>query len=62
MQTVVGISETSAASLIAEIGTDMTRFASDKHIAGFRWGLSGEQKDAGGNGGVGKTRHQATST
>ena len=35
VQSVVGIAETAAASSIAEIGTDMTRFASDKHIASW---------------------------
>jgi transposase len=35
VQSVVGIKETAAASIIAEIGTDMTRFASDKHIASW---------------------------
>jgi transposase len=45
VQSVVGIAETAAASIIAEIGTDMSRFASDKHIAGFRWNLSGEQAE-----------------
>jgi transposase len=35
VQSVVGIAETAAAGIIAEIGTDMTRFASDKHIASW---------------------------
>jgi len=35
VQSVVEIKETAAASIIAEIGTDMTRFASDKHIASW---------------------------
>ena len=35
LQSVVGIEETAAANIIAEIGTDMTRFASDKHLASW---------------------------
>jgi hypothetical protein len=35
VQSVVGIGETAAASILAEIGTDMTRFASDKHMASW---------------------------
>jgi transposase len=35
IQSIVGIGETAAASIIAEIGTDMSRFASDKHIASW---------------------------
>jgi transposase len=54
VQTVVGISETSAASLIAEIGTDMTRFASDKHIASWA-GVCPGNKQSGGKRLSGKT-------
>src|SRR5258708_32692135 len=47
VQSVVGIKETAAASIIAEIGTDMTRFASDKHLASWA-GLCPGNKQSGG--------------
>jgi len=47
VQSVVGIKETAAASIIAEIGTDMTRFASDKHIASWA-GVCPGNKQSGG--------------
>jgi transposase len=54
VQSVVGIKETAAASIIAEIGTDMTRFASDKHIASWA-GLCPGNKQSGGKRLSGKT-------
>jgi len=51
---VVGIGEMAAGSLIAEIGTDMTRFASDKHLASWA-GLSPGNKQSGGKRLSGKT-------
>jgi transposase len=53
-QSVVGIDETAAASIIAEIGTDMERFASDKHIASWA-GLCPGNKQSGGKRLSGKT-------
>lgn len=47
VQSMVGIKETAAASIIAEIGTDMTRFASDKHIASWA-GVCPGNKQSGG--------------
>jgi Transposase IS116/IS110/IS902 family len=35
VQSMGGIDETAAAGIRAEIGTDMTRFASDKHLASW---------------------------
>jgi transposase len=54
VQSVMGISETSAASIIAEIGTDMTRFASDKHLASWA-GVCPGNKQSGGKRLSGKT-------
>jgi|SRR5579859_4060249 len=56
VESVVGIKETAAASIIAEIGVDMTRFASDKHIASWAGGCPGN-KQSGGKRLSGKTRH-----
>jgi len=47
IQGVTGIGETAAASIIAEIGTDMSRFASDKHIASWA-GVCPGNKQSGG--------------
>lgn len=47
VQSVVGIGQTAAASIIAEIGTGMTRFASHKHIASWA-GLCPGNKPAWG--------------
>src|SRR5256884_3079118 len=47
VQSVVGIAGTAAASIIAEIGVDMTRFASDKHIASWA-GVCPGNKQSGG--------------
>ena len=54
VQSVVGIGELAAASIIAEIGTDMTRFASDKHIASWA-GVCPGNKQSGGKRLSGKT-------
>ena len=54
VQSVVGIKETAAASIIAEIGTDMTRFASDKHLASWA-GVCPGNKQSGGKRLSGKT-------
>jgi transposase len=54
VQSVVGIEEVAAASIIAEIGMDMTRFASDKHIASWA-GLCPGNKQSGGKRLSGKT-------
>jgi transposase len=54
VQSVVGIKETAAASLIAEMGTDMTRFASDKHLASWA-GVCPGNKQSGGKRLSGKT-------
>ena len=54
VQSVVGLKETAAASIIAEIGTDMTRFASDKHLASWA-GVCPGNKQSGGKRLSGKT-------
>jgi transposase len=45
VQSIVGIGEIAAASIIAEIGADMTRFASDKHIARLRRGVPRQEAE-----------------
>ena len=55
VQSVIGISETSAATLVAEIGTDMSRFPSDKHIASWA-GVCPGNKQSGGKRLSGATR------
>jgi len=47
VQSVKGIGETAAASIIAEIGMDMTRFASDKHIASWAGVCPGNKQSEG---------------
>jgi transposase len=47
LQTIPGISGTSAAAIIAEIGVDMTRFPSAKHLASWA-GLCPGNKQSGG--------------
>jgi len=54
VQSLVGINEVAAASIIAEIGTDMTRFASDKHLASWA-GVCPGNKQSGGKRLSGKT-------
>jgi transposase len=54
LQSVVGIGEIAAACIIAEIGTDMSRFASDKHLASWA-GLCPGNKQSGGKRLSGKT-------
>ena len=47
VQTIPGIRATSAAAILAEIGTDMTRFPSAKHLASWA-GLCPGNKQSGG--------------
>jgi transposase len=47
LQTIPGISETTAAIIVAEIGTDMSRFASAKHLASWA-GLCPGNRQSGG--------------
>lgn len=54
LMSIVGIDEIAAASIIAEIGTDMTRFPSDKHLASWA-GLCPGNKQSGGKRLSGKT-------
>ena len=54
VQSIVGIGETAAASIIAEIGSDMSRFPSDKHLASWA-GLSPGNKQSAGKRLSGKT-------
>ena len=46
-QSVPGIQATAAAAIVAEIGTDMSRFPSDKHLASWA-GVSPGNKQSGG--------------
>src|SRR5262249_27235562 len=46
-QTLPGIAETAATAIIAEIGTDMSRFPSDRHIASWA-GVCPGNKQSGG--------------
>ena len=46
-QSVIGIQETSAAALLAEIGTDMSRFPSAKHLASWAGVCPGNKQSAG---------------
>jgi transposase len=47
LQTIPGVSATSAAAILAEIGVDMTRFPSAKHLAAWA-GLCPGNKQSGG--------------
>jgi transposase len=47
VQRVVGIDATAAASILAESGTDMTRFASDKQLASWAGGCPGNKQSGG---------------
>ena len=55
-QTLPGIAETAATAIIAELGTDMTRFASDKHVSSWA-GVCPGNKQSGGKRLSGKTTH-----
>jgi transposase len=55
-QTLPGIAETAATAIIAELGTDMSRFASDKHVSSWAGVCPGNQQ-SGGKRLSGKTRH-----
>ncbi len=47
LQTIPGVSEAAAATIIAEIGTDMSRFSSDKHLASWAGVCPGNHESAG---------------
>ena len=55
-QTLPGVAQTAASALVAEIGTDMTRFASHKHLASWA-GVCPGNKQSGGKRLSGKTTH-----
>jgi len=55
-QTLPGIAETAATAIIAEVGTDMSRFASDKHLASWA-GVCPGNKQSGGKRLSGATTH-----
>ena len=54
VQSIMGVGETAAASIIAEIGADMSRFPSEKHLASWA-GVSPGNKQSGGKRLSGKT-------
>jgi transposase len=47
LRSITGIQETTAAGILAEIGTDMARFPSDKHLASWAGVCPGNQQSAG---------------
>lgn len=55
-QTLPGIAETAATAIIAELGTDMSRFASEKHLSSWA-GVCPGNKQSGGKRLSGKTTH-----
>jgi transposase len=48
-QSVPGVQETSAAAILAETGTDMTQFPSEKHISSWAGICPGNNRSAGKN-------------
>lgn len=56
VQSVTGIQATAAATILAEIGVDMSRFASAKHLASWA-GVCPGNKQSGGKRFSGKTTH-----
>ena len=49
VQSVPGVQETSAAAILAETGTDMTRFPSEKHLSSWGGICPGNNRSAGKN-------------
>jgi transposase len=49
VQSVPGVQETSAAAILAETGTDMTQFPSEKHISSWAGICPGNNRSAGNN-------------
>lgn len=47
LQTIPGISQIAASSILAEIGTDMTQFASERHLASWAGVSPGNNESAG---------------
>jgi transposase len=47
VQGITGIQETTATGILAEIGVEMTRFPSDKHLASWAGVCPGNQQSAG---------------
>jgi transposase len=47
VQSITGLQATTTAGILAEIGIDMTRFPSDKHLASWAGGVSGQQAERG---------------
>jgi transposase len=54
--TIPGVQQRTAETIIAEIGTDMSRFPSDRHLASWAGQCPGNDRSAGKNR-SGKTRH-----
>jgi transposase len=49
VQSVPGVQETSAAAILAETGTDMTQFPSEKHVSSWAGICPGNNRSAGKN-------------
>jgi transposase len=49
LQSVPGVQETSAAAILAETGTDMSQFPSEKHISSWAGICPGNNRSAGKN-------------
>jgi transposase len=49
LQSVSGLQETSAAEILAETGTDMTQFPSEKHLSSWAGICPGDNRNAGKN-------------
>lgn len=47
LQTIPGVGETATASILAEIGNDMSQFPNEQHLASWAWMSPGNNESAG---------------